>query len=84
MLISSTVTTLLLLIMFAVAIAILITATRTMDKIDMARGEAQQKQVGIRTINLNILAAVMQLVSFVFWAIGSGYLHQLQAQMVKD
>jgi hypothetical protein len=43
MLISSMVTTLLLLIMFAVAIAILITATRTMDKIDMARGEAQQK-----------------------------------------
>jgi hypothetical protein len=46
-----------------------------MDKIDMARGEAQQEKVGLRTINLNILAAVMQLVSFMFWAIGSTLLH---------
>ena len=43
LLISSIVTTVLLLIMFSTAIVILILASRTMDKIDMARGEARQE-----------------------------------------
>jgi hypothetical protein len=39
----------LLLLMFCIALFLLVSATRTMDKIDAARGESQQK-LGIKTI----------------------------------
>jgi hypothetical protein len=42
-----------------------------MDKIDVARGEESKSKVGVKTIKLNILAAILQLVSYLFWLVGS-------------
>lgn len=56
---------------FITALVMLISATRTMDKIDVARGEESKSKVGVKTIKLNILAAILQLVSYLFWLVGS-------------
>jgi hypothetical protein len=55
--------------MWLVAIAILIIATRTMEKIEKASG-AEQSIMKSKTINLNIIAAFLQLASYVIWTGG--------------
>jgi hypothetical protein len=68
---SNTVVSLALLGFFVTALLMLISATRTMDKIDVARGEESESKVGVKTVNLNIIAAILQLVSYLFWLVGA-------------
>lgn len=56
---------------FITALGMLISATRTMDKIDVTRGEESKSKIGVKTINLNIYAAILQLISYLFWLVGS-------------
>ena len=53
----------LLTLMLGMSIFLLIGATRTMDKIDAANGNQTS---GVRTINLNIFASILQLLAFLF------------------
>lgn len=67
----------LLLSLLTTALLLLTTATRTMDKIDVARGEDSKVKVGVKTINLNIIAAFIQIVSFLFWVLSDLYMDNL-------
>lgn len=69
----SSITTVLIFLVFSVALYMLISASRTMDKIDEARGETKLT-VGIKTVHLNILSALLQGISYIFYVVASIYL----------
>jgi hypothetical protein len=55
-----------------------------MDKIDVARGEESKSKIGVKTINLNIYAAILQLISYLCWFVGSFLLDLKFAKKAGD
>ena len=57
-------------IMMGISIFMLVEATRTMKKLAAASGDNEIQSFGLKTINLNLLAACLQFVAFIVWTVG--------------
>ena len=64
-------------IMMVVAIVMLIAATRTMTKLAAASGDNVHQSFGLKTINLNLLAACLQFAAFILWSGGNNCVRYL-------
>jgi amino acid permease len=56
--------------MMVISIVMLIAATRTMKKLAAASGDYVHQSFGLKTINLNLLAAILQFAAFIVWSGG--------------
>ena len=59
------------------AIVMLIAATRTMNKLAAASGDNVHQSFGLKTINLNLLAACLQFAAFIVWSGGNNFVRYL-------
>ena len=72
-----------LLVLMILAIVLLVIATRTMDKLAEQSNTAHQS-MGIRTVNLNLIAAILQFVAFIVWSGGQTTVRYLYRKKTID
>ena len=72
-------------IMMGISIFMLVEATRTMRKLAAASGDNEIQSFGLKTINLNLLAACLQFVAFIVWTVGFFCIRYLkQIETIKE
>jgi len=60
------------------AIVMLVAATRTMTKLAATTGDNVHQSFGLKTINLNLVAACLQLSAFIVWSGGYNTIRYLK------
>jgi hypothetical protein len=63
--------------MMVMAIVMLVAATRTMTKLAAASGDNVHQSFGLKTINLNLIAACLQFAAFILWSGGNNSVRYL-------